>query len=111
MILGSYIDAVDVSGQTLDLPNLRRVQQEPGYGERTPAALAQVVRVVGEAASACYGPKLPFYHPPGDGGIIFELERKNPNYEILLNNLYWRGRQQSAIFDLWIILCERGFVK
>jgi hypothetical protein len=96
---------------TLDLPNLRRVQQEPGYGERTPAALAQVVRVVGEAASACYGPSLPDCHPPGESGILFELEGKNPNYEMLLNNLYWRGRQQSAIFDLWIILCERGFVK
>jgi hypothetical protein len=96
---------------TLDLPNLRRVQQVSGQEERSPVALVQVVTIVDEVVSACYGPKLPDNHPPGDSGIIFELEQKNPDYEMLLNNLYWRGRQQSAIFDLWIILCERGFVK
>ncbi|RFU28308.1 hypothetical protein B7463_g8043, partial [Scytalidium lignicola] len=96
---------------TLDLVNLRRVQQEPGQRGKSPTALAQVITVVDKAVSACYGPKLPEFHPPGDSRIIFELERKNPDYEMLLNNLYWRGRQQSAIFDLWIILCERGFVR
>jgi hypothetical protein len=96
---------------TLDLPNLRRMQQEPLPEGRSAAALAQVVRVVHGAASACYGPKLPEHYLPGDDGLAFELEKKNPDYEMLLNNLYWRGRQQSAIFDLWIILCERGLVR
>jgi hypothetical protein len=96
---------------SLDLPNLRRIQQGPVQGARSPAALAQVVTIVNGASSACYGPKLPELNFPGDDHIISELERKNPDYEMLLNNLYWRGRQQSAIWDLWIILCQRGFVK
>lgn len=96
---------------TLDLPNLRRLQQEPGPGGKSPAAQAQVIRVVAEAVSACYGPTIPDHQLPGDGGIIGQLRRKNPDYEMLLNNLYWRARQQSAVFDLWVILCERGFLK
>jgi hypothetical protein len=96
---------------TLDLPNLCRLHQQSGPGEKSPAALAQVVRVVAETVSACYGSTLPVHHPPGDSSIVSQLERKHPDYEMVLNNLYWRGRQQSAIFDLWIILCERGLVK
>ena len=39
------------------------------------------------------------------------MQKMNPNYEMLLTNLYWRGRQQSAIWDLYIVLVERGFLK
>ncbi|KZF21188.1 hypothetical protein L228DRAFT_284252 [Xylona heveae TC161] len=45
-----------------------------------------------------------------DGAILGELELANPNYSMLLQALYWRSRQQSAIWDLFTVLVERGFL-
>ncbi|KAL9105278.1 MAG: hypothetical protein Q9227_009517 [Pyrenula ochraceoflavens] len=47
----------------------------------------------------------------GDDLIYQEMRKLQPDYLMLFKNLYWRGRQQSAMFDLWWMLYERRFLK
>ena len=42
--------------------------------------------------------------------IIFdEIYLKNPNWQLILRNLYWRGRRQSAVWDTFFLLLNQGF--
>lgn len=45
-----------------------------------------------------------------DGPILGRLEYPNTPYDEILRALYYRGRVQSAVWDLFLILCERGFL-
>ncbi|KAK2818394.1 hypothetical protein FQN49_007943 [Arthroderma sp. PD_2] len=45
-----------------------------------------------------------------DGGILGQLLRHSPPYADLLRALYYRGRVQSAMWDIFLILCDRGFL-
>ncbi|EEQ33428.1 hypothetical protein McanMca71_001415 [Microsporum canis] len=45
-----------------------------------------------------------------DGPILGRLERRQPPYAEILRALYYRGRVQSAVWDVFLILCERGFL-
>ena len=91
---------------TLDLVNLRQVQTSDN---RISASL--VKREVDEAFAAAIPHDNLDFCDQDDWGISGEMQKMNSNYEMLLNNLYWRGRQQSAIWDLYIVLVERGFLK
>ncbi|EGD92228.2 hypothetical protein H112_00306 [Trichophyton rubrum D6] len=44
-----------------------------------------------------------------DGPILGRLEYPNTPYDGILRALYYRGRAQSAVWDLFLILCEQGF--
>ncbi|EZF34493.1 hypothetical protein H109_00223 [Trichophyton interdigitale MR816] len=45
-----------------------------------------------------------------DGPIVGRLEYPNTPYDEILRALYYRGRAQSAVWDIFLILCERGFL-
>ncbi|KAL9098560.1 MAG: hypothetical protein Q9163_005805 [Psora crenata] len=49
---------------------------------------------------------------PADEGAIsyYHFQRHNNDFGPLLKLLYWRGRQQSAVYDLYEQLCMRGFI-
>ena len=93
-----------VEWPSLDLPALRRIVRQPLHPQQ--AAMDQALRAVHQAVSACTTPWL-----DGDEMIFLELEKDRPDYIMLFQNLYWRGRQQSAIFDLYNLLVERDFLK
>jgi len=42
--------------------------------------------------------------------IYYHFQRHNNDFGPLLKLLYWRGRQQSAVYDLYEQLCMRGFI-
>ncbi|KAI4243218.1 MAG: hypothetical protein L6R40_003586 [Gallowayella cf. fulva] len=52
--------------------------------------------------------------PLGDDHAIFEeivfQKVHEPDYANLLKTLYWRGRVQMAVFDVFTVLCIRGLV-
>lgn len=45
-----------------------------------------------------------------DLGIFDELYTNNPDWRAMIRALYWRGRRQSATWDVFEILCSRGFI-
>ncbi|KAI4120964.1 MAG: hypothetical protein LQ338_006642 [Usnochroma carphineum] len=51
--------------------------------------------------------------PPGDDGATtyYFFKNHNDDFGPLLKLLYWRGRQQSAIYDVYEQLCMRGFIQ
>ncbi|KAN0081960.1 hypothetical protein V8E54_003258 [Elaphomyces granulatus] len=95
-----------VEWPTLDLPTLRRVQTSHNYNL---ASLAK--REVDEAFSAAIPQDDVDFCDQDDWGISDRMQDTNPDCGMLLTNLYWRGRQQSAIWDLYVVLVERGFLK
>ena len=45
-----------------------------------------------------------------DLGVYDELFVKKPNYSLIMRNLYWRARRQSAIWDVFELLVMQGFL-
>lgn len=45
-----------------------------------------------------------------DGNVFAELQFSNSDYKSLLKVLYWRSRQQIAVWEIFFILCERRFL-
>lgn len=45
-----------------------------------------------------------------DLGVYDETRTSNPNWKVILRNLYWRARRQSAVWDVYELLVDRGFV-
>ena len=49
--------------------------------------------------------------PADDPAVTYyHFMRHNDDFAPLLKILYWRGRQQSAVYDLYEQLCMRGFI-
>lgn len=76
------------------------------YGNNVKQEVEQIVR---KEVSKC-DPDAPL---GDDGGIIEELvfqKAHEPDYANVLKALYWRGRVQMAVFDVFSTLCARGLV-
>lgn len=89
---------------SIDHPELNRLTRDPLHPRDE--TLKQMRDLVLDAWGACG--KYPTSH---DWDIHEEMREPHPDYLMLFKNLYWRGRQQLAIFDLWWLLFERGFLK
>jgi hypothetical protein len=42
--------------------------------------------------------------------IFDELYTNKPDWRAMIRVLYWRGRRQSVTWDVFEILCSRGFI-
>ena len=42
--------------------------------------------------------------------VYTEARQKSPNWTLLLRNLFWRAGRQSAVWDLFLVLVDRGFL-
>jgi hypothetical protein len=75
------------------------------------SAESKVKALVQDAvAVCCYHQDLDCIHYT-DQALISESQSRDPDYGTLLKNLYWRGRQQSAIWDLFLLLVKGHFIK
>lgn len=45
-----------------------------------------------------------------DLGVYDETFLRNPNWRGILRNLYWRARRQSAVWDVFKLLVDGGFI-
>ncbi|PGH03444.1 hypothetical protein AJ80_08692 [Polytolypa hystricis UAMH7299] len=91
---------------TPNLPLLNRMRQGP-VGSVSPALKQRGIDLITAAAAGCDF-DMPYR---SDGGILGIIEvRLDSRLEPLLVSLYERGRQQSAILDLFLLLCERNFM-
>ena len=89
----------------LGLALLNRMRQ--GDSRSAPPHIRkQVTATVQEFSAECDFDNTYF----GDGSILGQLEIGDPDYSTILKLLYWRSRQQSTVWDLFQILCERRFL-
>lgn len=89
----------------LDLTLLNRIRREKPKPQH-PQVTASIKGMVQAACAACNSYS-PYYE---DGNVFGELEQSEPDYESLMKVLYWRSRQQVAVWEIFTILCDRHFL-
>ena len=93
----------------LDLPPLNRLRRAKAMESHiSPQLFASAKQLITAAGLHC-NKEYPFYE---DGSIFALLEHQDPidSYDTVLKFLYYRGRLQSAVWDLFEILSERGLL-
>ncbi|KAL9114881.1 MAG: hypothetical protein Q9227_001124 [Pyrenula ochraceoflavens] len=92
-----------VEWPSIDLPALNRLTRTPMHPDSE--IMDQMRRLCTGAFRECGD-----YPAAGDGFVHQEMRKPEPDFLTLFKNLYWRGRQQSAVFDLWWTLYERDLL-
>ena len=93
---------------TLDEDLLAKIRENQVFANKPPQIQAAVKQLVSAAYNACE-PKA--FHINSDNRDVHEAMRvANPDWRNLFKNLVWRARQQSAIWDVFTHLVERGFI-
>ncbi|KAL8816400.1 MAG: hypothetical protein Q9191_008339 [Dirinaria sp. TL-2023a] len=118
---GSNSDKIDAVYDAAIAANRRRIEY-PSLNENLTAAYQRmspdrptpadpVIReecrqLIETEATKCDGDR-----PLGDDFMIFEeLIGHDPDHGEMLKALYWRGRIQTAVLDVFTVLCNRGFL-
>ncbi|KAJ5106595.1 hypothetical protein N7456_003270 [Penicillium angulare] len=68
--------------------------------------LAGVTKLMNNEMSRC---DTTVGYPP-DMGVFNEMYTNAPDWRGLVRNLYWRARRQSTVWDVYLLLVERGLV-
>lgn len=68
--------------------------------------LTAVSKVVKDEIDLC---DIKLGYPP-DMGIYSQISKCAPDWRGLIRNLYWRARRQSTIWNVYLLLSERGFI-
>ncbi|KAJ5537679.1 hypothetical protein N7494_007158 [Penicillium frequentans] len=82
----------------------RRLGNTAGLHFKKP--FTAVSKVVKDEIELC---DVKFGYPP-DMGVYSQLSSAAPDWRGLIRNLYWRARRQSTIWNIYLLLFERGFI-
>ena len=92
---------------TLDFPNLRLMRADTDFNTKSRCIQQTVKQLVKEFYSACNAE----FNLSEDAAFHPSMRQKTPDNAMLLNNLYWRCREQSGVLDTFWRLQDQGLLR